>query len=61
MFESRAIGKYLATKYASSGTPLLPSNDDPQTMALVEQGTSIENNNFNPGAEGLALERIFKQ
>lgn len=61
LFESRAIGKYIATKYASSGTPLLPSSNDAQTMALVEQGVSIENNNFNPGAEGLALERIFKQ
>ncbi|CCA75596.1 probable glutathione S-transferase [Serendipita indica DSM 11827] len=61
LFESRAIAKYIATKYASSGTPLLPSSNDPQSMALVDQGASIENNNFNPSAEGLTVVLFFKK
>ncbi|KAG8762870.1 hypothetical protein FRC20_008122 [Serendipita sp. 405] len=59
VFESRAIGRYIATKYASSGTPLLPSDlTDANAMVLIDQGISIENNNFNPGAEGLFIEKI---
>ncbi|CAG7853517.1 Glutathione S-transferase PM239X14; AltName: Full=GST class-phi [Serendipita indica DSM 11827] len=61
LFESRAIAKYIATKYASSGTPLLPSKNDLQTLALIDQGASIENNNFNPSAEGLTWELMFKK
>ncbi|KAG8803803.1 hypothetical protein FRC17_006120 [Serendipita sp. 399] len=59
LFESRAIARYIATKYSSSGAPLLPSDmSDAQAVALVDQATSVENNNFNPGAEGLFVEKI---
>jgi glutathione S-transferase len=37
LFESRAIAKYLATKYAAQGTPLLPAAGDLKAQALVDQ------------------------
>lgn len=60
LFESRAIARYIATKYASSGTELLPASTDVQGLALLDQGISIETSNFNPGAEGLFVEKLGK-
>jgi glutathione S-transferase len=60
LFESRAIARYIATKYASSGTNLLPDTNDVKAMALVDQGISIETSNFNPVAEGLLSEKVMK-
>ena len=37
LFESRAIAKYIAAKYASQGTPLLPAESDLKAYALFEQ------------------------
>lgn len=37
LFESRAIGKYIAAKYAGQGTPLLPAEDDLKAYGLFEQ------------------------
>ncbi|KAG6873504.1 hypothetical protein C0995_014772 [Termitomyces sp. Mi166 len=48
LYESRAIGRYIATKYANQGTKLIPT--DPKEIALFEQAASIENNNFDPMA-----------
>lgn len=61
LFESRAIARYIAAKYASSGTDLLPSPTDLQALALVDQGISIEKSNFNTGAEGLFAEKLMKK
>jgi len=58
LFESRAIGRYLAKKYASQGPPLIPT--DLQGEALFEQAASIEQANFDPYASGLAYEKVFK-
>ncbi|EGN98751.1 hypothetical protein SERLA73DRAFT_152583 [Serpula lacrymans var. lacrymans S7.3] len=58
LYESRAIGRYLATKYASQGTPnLVPA--DPKANALFEQAASIETANFDVFASGLAWELRF--
>ncbi|TFK96968.1 glutathione S-transferase [Pterulicium gracile] len=43
LFESRAIGKYLATKYAGQGTQdLVPDFGDLQAVAKFDQASSIE-------------------
>jgi glutathione S-transferase len=37
LFESRAIAKYIAKKYAGQGTALIPAEDDLKGFALFEQ------------------------
>ena len=37
IYESRAIIKYLAKKYAGQGTKLIPAEDDVKSYALFEQ------------------------
>ncbi|KAJ7483164.1 glutathione S-transferase [Mycena latifolia] len=46
LYESRAICRYLAEKYADQGTPLLPTTL--QDKALFEQAASIEFANISP-------------
>ncbi|KAJ7871037.1 glutathione S-transferase [Mycena leptocephala] len=46
LYESRAICRYLAEKYADQGTQLLPKTLEGR--ALVEQAASVELANFNP-------------
>ncbi|KAJ7196657.1 glutathione S-transferase [Mycena pura] len=46
LYESRAICRYLAEKYANQGTPLLP--EGLKERALVEQAASVELANFKP-------------
>ncbi|KIJ60368.1 hypothetical protein HYDPIDRAFT_117277 [Hydnomerulius pinastri MD-312] len=59
LYESRAIGRYLATKYANQGTPnLIPTN--PKELAFFEQAASIELSNFEPHAYGVCFEKVFK-
>ncbi|KAG6906024.1 hypothetical protein DXG01_016252 [Tephrocybe rancida] len=58
LYESRAICRYIATKYASQGTKLLPT--DLKEYALLEQAASVEQSHFNPPAEGAVSENIFK-
>jgi len=58
LFESRAISRYLAKKYASQGTKLIPT--DPKDEAVFEQGVSIESSNFYPHAFGFAFEKVLK-
>jgi len=57
LFESRAIARYLAKKYAFQGTDLIPS--DPLEEAIFEQGASIETFNFFPLAQRFARELLF--
>ncbi|THH05558.1 hypothetical protein EW145_g4701 [Phellinidium pouzarii] len=62
IFESRAIRRYITTKYADYGTlGLIPPQADLQTWARFEEAAaSIEQNNFDPFASGLASEKVFK-
>lgn len=60
LFESRAIARYVAYKYASQGTPLVPAVEDLQAYARFEQAASIESSNFDPFASGVAMEKVFK-
>ena len=59
LFESRAIGRYLARQYGHE-TRLIPDPADVRKTALFEQAASIELTNFDPSAYGLAVENIFK-
>jgi glutathione S-transferase len=61
VYESRAIARYLATKYANQGAPLLPDADDQKAMALFDQAASVEVNNFEPYACGITKEKVFKK
>ncbi|KAI0271236.1 glutathione S-transferase [Russula aff. rugulosa BPL654] len=57
LFESRAIGRYLAT--IGSGPELIPT--EPKARAKFEQAASIEYSNFDPIASVLAKEKAFKK
>ncbi|CAE7087360.1 unnamed protein product [Rhizoctonia solani] len=58
IFESRAICRYLVTKYGK-GSELLPSQSDLKAYGLFEQAASIEYSSFDPNAAPLTGERIF--
>ncbi|KAJ6506053.1 glutathione S-transferase [Mycena vulgaris] len=58
LYESRAICRYLAEKYAGQGTPLLPA--DLKAKALFEQAVSIEFANFNPQVSKIRNATFFK-
>jgi glutathione S-transferase len=60
LFESRAIARYIALKYASQGTPLVPDVTDLKAYAKFEQAVSIEESNFGPFASGIAIEKLYK-
>jgi len=57
LYESRAICRYIAAKYASQGTPLLPT--DLVSTAFFEQAAAIETSNYDPFVSGLAWELKF--
>jgi len=57
--ESRAICRYLETKYKGQGTELIPSKDA-AAQGLFEQGVSIETSYFDSSAGGIVFERLFK-
>ncbi|KAF8333881.1 glutathione S-transferase [Amanita rubescens] len=59
LYESRAIGRYIAIKYANQGTQLYP--EDLQKKALVEQAVSVEASNWDPHASGIAFEKVVKK
>ncbi|KDQ25500.1 hypothetical protein PLEOSDRAFT_1113463 [Pleurotus ostreatus PC15] len=58
LYESRAISRYLATKYSGQGTQLIPK--DLQAWAKFEQAASVEICNFDPYASGVVIENYFK-
>ncbi|KAH7929516.1 glutathione S-transferase [Leucogyrophana mollusca] len=59
LYESRAIARYLAKKYAGQGTQeLIPS--EAKAEALFEQAASTETSNFDPFASGIVFEKVFK-
>ncbi|KAA1475510.1 glutathione S-transferase-like protein [Dentipellis sp. KUC8613] len=57
LFESRAIARYIATKWAAQGTPLIPTGLKAQS--LFEQAASIEQNDFDSFASGYCAEKVF--
>ncbi|TVY49060.1 Glutathione S-transferase [Lachnellula occidentalis] len=59
--ESRAICKYLAKKYANQGTKLIPDDGDVKGYGIFEQACSYEMSYFNPPAESICFEKLFKQ
>ncbi|KAJ7446332.1 glutathione S-transferase [Mycena latifolia] len=58
LYESRAICRYLAEKYAAQGTPLVPT--ELKARALFEQAASVELANFQPLARGVYDQGISK-
>nr|WAA68426.1 phi class glutathione S-transferases [Pinus yunnanensis] len=54
LFESRAVIKYLATKYRGQGTELLGNNVSEQ--ALVDQWCEVEGQSFNPPASTILFQ-----
>ncbi|KAI0943403.1 hypothetical protein AcW1_002573 [Taiwanofungus camphoratus] len=60
LFESRAIGRYIALKYAGRGNKIVPDTADLKKTALFEQAASIELTNFDPFASGIAFEKVIK-
>ncbi|KAF3401925.1 hypothetical protein F1880_009797 [Penicillium rolfsii] len=58
LYESRAIVRYLAIKYGHGR--LLPNPFNVQATALFEQGASTELTSFDPAANRLVFEGLFK-
>jgi glutathione S-transferase len=58
--ESRAICRYLETKYKGKGTELIPTKDV-KALGLFEQAASTEISYFDPYASGIVSERAFKK
>jgi len=62
IYESRAIGRYIALKYASQGIQdLIPDSSDLEAIGRFEEACSLEHSQFNPSAEGLGQELLFKK
>jgi len=55
LFESRAITRYIATKYKESGTNLIPSS-----LAKFETWLQVESSQFNSPTSGIAFEFVIK-
>ncbi|KAJ4776023.1 Glutathione S-transferase family protein [Rhynchospora pubera] len=55
IFESRAISRYIATKYKESGADLLPVNS-----AKFETWLQVESSQFYPAISELNFELLFK-
>ncbi|KAG4433347.1 hypothetical protein IFR05_011175 [Cadophora sp. M221] len=60
VYESRAIAKYIAKKYAGKGTKLIPDDSDLKAYGLFEQACSIEQSYFDGPASGICFEKVFK-
>jgi len=57
LFESRAIARYLADKYAPG--KLTPAAGDAKAAAYFLQAASIEQSNFDPSASGIVYQKVF--
>ncbi|KAL3695905.1 hypothetical protein R1sor_009981 [Riccia sorocarpa] len=57
--ESRAITRYIATKYEGQGTPLYGKT--PTEKALVEQWVEVESQNYQPVTSALSFELFIKK
>ncbi|KAJ3141394.1 hypothetical protein HK101_003410 [Irineochytrium annulatum] len=54
LFESRAICRYIATKYRDQGADLLADKSDAETRAMMEVWSSVETTDFDARASKLA-------
>ncbi|RHZ43224.1 uncharacterized protein CDV56_100224, partial [Aspergillus thermomutatus] len=61
VFESRAIARYIATKFQNQGTPLTPAAGDLQAWALFDQWASVEQNNFYCYVEQILTQKMWNQ
>ncbi|KIK53976.1 hypothetical protein GYMLUDRAFT_206981 [Collybiopsis luxurians FD-317 M1] len=61
LYESRAICRYLVSKYPNQGPNLIPNPSDLQAIALFEQAVSIEAFNFEPFANKAGFEAVIKK
>jgi glutathione S-transferase len=59
MFESRAIARYIANKWANQGTDLLGKTE--KQRALAETWLEVEGQNYNPPVSKIVYELVFKQ
>ncbi|KAF6745278.1 thioredoxin-like protein [Ephemerocybe angulata] len=60
LYESRAIGRYIALKYAGQGTQgLIPPQTDVQATAIFERAASLEYAQFEAHASKIVYERVF--
>ncbi|KAK0500087.1 glutathione S-transferase [Armillaria luteobubalina] len=59
LYESRAIGRYIALKHEFQGTKLIPTGDL-KKIALFEQAASVEQSSFDPYATAVGMEKIIK-
>ncbi|KAF9254745.1 thioredoxin-like protein [Marasmius fiardii PR-910] len=60
IYESRAICRYLATKYRGRGTTLIPLSSDLPALAKFETACSIEKSNFDVYVAKSVAEIVFK-
>ena len=58
MYESRAICRYIAEKYAGQGTALIPT--ELKAKAVFEQAASVEKDNFDALAAKAIYEKLVK-
>ncbi|KAM5445307.1 putative glutathione transferase [Microsporum audouinii] len=58
LYESRAICHYIVAKYASQGTPLVPT--ELKANALYAQGLNLEVASFEAAAGPFVYEKLFK-
>jgi glutathione S-transferase len=58
--ESRAICRYLESKYKGRGTELVPKRNS-TVEGLFEQGASIESSYFDPYANDIVAEKVYKK
>lgn len=58
VFESRAICRYIETKFKGKGTQLIPT--ELQAYGLFEQGASIETSYWDPQVSAITFENVFK-
>lgn len=60
MYESRAITRYIAAKYANQGIPLVPSPTSPAAYGHFEQAAYAETCNYDPPVSVLLMETFGK-
>nr|XP_010921802.1 glutathione S-transferase 3 [Elaeis guineensis] len=60
LFESRAINRYIASRYKETGPDLLRSAAGPAETAAVEVWLAVESQQFGPPIEELVFEVLIK-
>ncbi|KIY68878.1 thioredoxin-like protein [Cylindrobasidium torrendii FP15055 ss-10] len=61
IYESRAIGRYIALKYKDQGTPLIPvdATADLKKTTAFEVAMQIENQELDPYSSAIVIEAVF--